>query len=374
MNPNDLALIKNYTQAGLGLGAGAGALTALMNHLMEVKREATDANPLNKDVLKLTLRKKNPDGTEKMASGQPSASFMRGPLAIISGLLAAGVGYTGARGLHQYYKKQKLQKDLDDAQSGYLNVLDPNAPPKSAAAGKGMSGVEALSSLPLTGGAIAALATAVVANAALRKTFPDAKPGTRLGPKKVVLNYADSDQPPTSIPVDKNAHSLLIDVVVDSAMADSPTRDLVYAVAQGRYGELCKVAASQGVESIFDVVHGASNKPVSLLRVKLASQVLADDGVLGPMVIFMAASEFADHAPNQVKLAAFLSPALEVEMIKAARAIQTEFYTDTLIPMLERTGDAVERLCATAPTKYAAAKILEIDALPMHLIPGLIAA
>jgi hypothetical protein len=374
MTDVDKALITNYLLGGAALGAGAAGVTALLNNIREVHREATGANPLQKDTLKLTL--KRPKGTQmKMAregNGEQSSSFLRGPFAITGGLVTALGSYAAGRALHQYFKRKALAKELEQAQSSYLTTLDPNQPETeqkklASGEGKGMGWDEALTSIPLTGALLTALAAAAVSNAALRKTFPDVKPGTRLGPKRVVLDYEDDDQPPMTIPLEKAATAFLLDTVADAGIADSPTRDLIAAVAKGRLEELRKVASEQGIEMVMDVVHGASRTPASILRTKLASRLLADDGLVGPMALFLAAAELTDAAPMHTKLAAFMEPELEQAMVKHAAYCQHAYYSETLLPLLETCGPS-EETKATFP-KSAAMRTL--DLLPMSLIPGL---
>ena len=370
MNKVDLALIKNYLLGGAALGAGAAGVTALLNNIGEINREATGANPLQKDTLKLTLKRPR-DPQMKMANageGEQSSSFLRGPLALTGGLVAAIGSYAAGRALHQYFKRKALAKELEQAQSSYLTTLDPSQPETGhRKMAKPLGWDEALTSIPLTGGLLAALAAAAVSNAALRKTFPDVKPGTRLGPKRVVLDYEDDDQPPMTIPLEKAANAFLLDTVADAGIADSPTRDLIAAVAKGRLEELRKVASEQGIEMVMDVVHGASRTPASLLRTKLASRLLADDGLVGPMALFMAAAELTDAAPMHAKLAAFMEPELEQAMVKHAAHCQHAYYSETLLPLLETCGPT-EETKATFP-KSAAMRTLEL--LPMSLIPGL---
>lgn len=336
MNPGDLELIKNYLLGGAALGAGAGAGTALLNQLNELKREASEASTPRKDVLKLTLR--TPQSREA-SEQEKMASMMRGPLAIVGGLLAAGGGYAGVRALHQYMKKRELQKQLDEAQNGYIDVLDTEAgatkqAAAEAAAGaarKGMQPAEAMWSVPLSAALLLGLASGVVTNQTLKHNFPDRQPASRLLPRRVVVERQDDADPEaeeTAItPIDKNATAMFFATTAELCPLNSDVADAIKAAAAGRYVEMTKVANQFGTEMMLDSVKGAASYVVPPVREKLATQLLAEDETIAPSLRLVAAAEFLDHGSNFLKLARALPVSLQAALVKYA----AEFYAQQVI-------------------------------------------
>jgi hypothetical protein len=336
LNPADLEMIKHYLLGGAALGAGAGGATALLNQLNDLHRESAEVDKPNADVLKLTLRDPNKQqqkvaGVAAPAAGDQSPSLMRGPLSIVAGLLGAGAGYAGVRGIHQYLKKRDLQAQLDAAQNGYLDVLDSEAQgqKKKAAAAmaarKGMQTPEALWSVPLSAAMLLGLSSGVVSNQVLRHAFPDRQPGARVLPKRVVVHrdgMDDSDD--VDVPVEKQANAEFVENVAWLGSSDSDIRDAVFAAAAGRFAEMKKVANDIGPEAMLDVVKGYGGANIPPLRVKLAARLLSGDPEIGPTIRLIATAEFVEKSADFFQLARNLSPSKQRAMLKYASRFSTE--------------------------------------------------
>ena len=337
LTPEDTALIKHYLLGGAAIGGGAAAITSLLNHMKDIRASESYDKDEDDSTLKLKLRTVPPPAMPKMAS-------VRGGVAIVGGTLAAAGAYHLVRSLYQKYKEREAQQELDNAHTGFVDVLDQKAeqPTKHATVpGKPMSMGEHLTSTPVAALLMAMLASGAISYHALKRTFPETKPAARIGPKRVVVERepmkpqpAETQEPEAATPaMDSSAkYASVTRFLLDTVCHVSPnsqTADLVNAVAAGRFEELDQLAKTAGVEAIYDVVKNASAPDSEELR-HAACGFLARHPFYEPVVAVMAAAEFAEIAPTCFK-AACEQEYLHDEYLDAAEAISNA-YTEALLP------------------------------------------
>lgn len=368
LNPNDLALLKNYLTFGLKAGVGVGAGAALLNQLHDIATEARGSSPLEKDVLRIKIGPRPKD--EKAVAKY--ASLMRGPLALTLALLGATSGYVGARKLHQMYKKKELEKDLDQAQNSYINVLGEAPQTKAAAAGQPMSKLETLTSLPPAVAILMGLASAAVANQTLQHTFPDRKPGTRLMPRRVVISQpreGASDDTETLAAPKSAALAHLVDTVTGWHFGNSDVEDVVAAAGAGRFEEMRKVARDLGFEAMLNTVRGASKQMISHPRLKLASLLLCSDPELAPSLGVLANAEFGEGSPLLRDWGNRASPELQDRLIKFATTLSSMYNAQIVLPRVLALTE-VSKSAAAAPAPVAIQQLLaQMLAQPSAQLP-----
>ncbi len=371
----DWALIRNFLTGGAAIGAGAGMVTSLANQLSDTKREADEKSVQDKDQLKVVLQR----------PPTKLASWLRGPAAMTGALLAGGASYAAVRAIHQAIKKKELEKQLQQSQTAYLNVLDDESQGEKRAAAverKGMGIGEVATSVPLSVALLVGLSSAALANQALKRTFPDRKSGLRMTPRRVVVErQEDADPEPEGfevVPTEKlaAARALLYETVAGFRTGQSDTEDFLAATAAGRFDELTKVASVGDVFSIFDAAKGAAHVPVSDLRIKLASMRIANDYSIAHAVEVMAAAEFLEHSPMLFKLAAALPLQTQRELIafgiKTAEQHSLEFVVPAIEQFLELHADKSAAMAAPQMMPEVLDKLLAPQqGLPTGNIPGI---
>lgn len=323
--PADKDLIWHWVRGGAAIGAGLGAATALVNQLGEKTQEISgDDDPLKKDTLRLHLGPK-----PKIASTE-GPSMLRSPLAILGGL-GAGVGTAGLiTGLYQWYKKKVAEKELEDEQNAYLNVVQQE--PKSAAAAdprKSMSIGEIISSAPGALAALTALAAGVITNRSLQKNFPDRKSAIRMQPRRVVVQRDDDPNVPgdqseediINLP-EKSAAAMLFELtsLLQPSGQETDFDNLIKAAATGQYDAIHRTDWDLGILTALATVGGHSLREVDPVNVKMASRALAEDDSLRESVSLLAALEYRERAPWSCLMAESLTPSEGANLVKWAAA------------------------------------------------------
>jgi hypothetical protein len=316
-SPRDSGLIRSYLLGGAALGGGAGLVTSLLNHLGSIKEEGDDAaRNTDDDTLYLNLRRRKP--------GLKAAS-MAGSLAMAGGTMSALGAYAVVHSLYQKMKKNEVQKRLDAAQQGYIDVLgaDKQAginPAPVDQPGKGMGFTEGLFSVPGASALLLGLTAAGVTNQMLQKTFPVAKPPGRRDPRRVVVRTLPDDKQASFDPED--GEELVYRLLMATKVASlQPFQDLITAIGQGRRDELHHGLLEYGIDTAFDMVKGASTHPLSEACTAVACGIAARDPLLSPSLGLLAAAEFNDHFPSVVKVASALSENNQETLCRCAEII-----------------------------------------------------
>lgn len=365
LNPTDLGTINKYLVGGAAVGGGAALVTSLMNYINTLKDEAAGKNVHDDNTLVVNLadpnRKKQPVAAPavKMAAAQEQPSLLRGGIALAGGALSGVGAYQLVRHMYQTMKKNRLESDLGNSQQMYLRLLDDEAgaadgrnkarrrtfipgiqssdeanKQASAAPGKPMGTAESIASLPVAATLLMSLASAVVANQALRKNFPYQTKPSRLTPRRVVVRHTDpvdagedeefSPPPDTSLIPEKQAAfndalEYLVDFVRHTESSGSEIADVVKAAAVGRYEDMIYTMRAYGTDAMFSGVKGeALTKAASTLDhlgEQLAVGLVVKSAALGPVIGVLAAAEFADINPGMLKFAAALPENVQTGLI-----------------------------------------------------------
>lgn len=333
LDPRSSRLLKKYLTGGAALGVGAGLGTSLINYLKTLKEENDAAADTSHDDDTLYLTLANP----KPQMAQPGKSASIGGGLALAGGAAAGIGsYALVRKLYQNFKKKRLQQQLDDAQSAFIDIANEEADSlsgkmASATGGKPMGMLETATAAPVAFTILAALASGALTNRALDKAFPVPRKPTQTGPKKIVLrkkqdpsfyesieDEGDEKQASTkeaaydNLDADSIADDgleFLIHTVLGNTKvaAQSDLFDLVGAVTGGRHEEFCKTAATYGIEAGLASIKGAY-APAEYTRRVLGVSRAVKSAFVRPTLEVLAAAEYADMAPFFVKAAAALPP------------------------------------------------------------------
>ena len=328
--PSVLKMLAGGAFVGTGIGAG----TSLINQLGNLRQESAP-EPEDKNTLYLNLPPRPAPAKSrriKNASDQNSAAtFALSGAGAIAGTYMA---YNVIRNAYQNARKRQLAKELDSAHNVYLGKLSD-----SAELGKSASQFPALSrgvgaaylALLLTG-----VGSGIVANKVLNKQFPTIKEPERFGPKRIVIRSKAPDDD-TSPGEDKEANTDEIEGLLRYHMADekraavSGFADLVAAAAQGRCQEIQDNI--EDVDTLMDLVKGASYDSVDPWKKNLAITWLAADPEISETLAPVLASEFADSCPGLFKLACYITPKVGRKLtglVKAAVAqTRQAVYVDT---------------------------------------------
>lgn len=321
LSPQDVTMIQHYLMGGAALGGGAALVTSLLNHLKDSQRASDFDKDEDNNALHLTLRQRKP--VQKIAS-------LRSGLAMAGGGLAAAGAYALVRSLYQKYKEREAQKELEQAEHGYIDVLDPSTAAKHAMAGvpsilllarkmasvpgKAMSTGEHLAGLPALGLILTALATGAISYHALKKQFPETKPAARLGPKRVVIDRKtvespDDEEQPADATISASKLASARQLLLRNVHMISPrsqTADLINAVAGGRFSELEQLVKVAGVAAVYDAVKNAA--PADYAASRAACKQIAHHPFFSEISAVMAAGDFANASPTYFRKAASCDP------------------------------------------------------------------
>lgn len=338
--------MQKWIVGGAAAGGSVGLITSLINYLGSLKDDQEDApNRLDDDTLYLNLRKKR----NKMAS-------IAGSGAIAGGAIAAMGSYALVRYLYQKMKKKELQEQLDNEQQGYLDLMDqpkaasenpllnaarnlqaqqaqqaPAAP--AAVGGERMKWPEATLSLPGALAVILGLSTAAVTNNVLKKTFPTPKAPGRRGPRRVVIRDLDKDASARDGIEETDGEEFMVRLLMAEKSASlSGFQDLVHAIGQGRHDEMATALVEFGLDTVHDMVKGASLTPLEEPGLSMAIGAAMQSPVLAPTMRLMAAAEFNEHFPTHLKWASVLSEEEQESLCKIAGIVATGMRIDAFAP------------------------------------------
>lgn len=339
MNINKEALLKHLL-AGLLVGGGAGSAIMLGRQLSSLNKRVKEqtSTARDDDTIKLTL--KQPDGLEKMASGD-SLSAAASYLALLAG---AAAGFQGVKKLSESYRKKQLQREIDKAQQLYMTLgqdqlaLKRGKPPefgvvKTASAEH--NAFARVAGVPLALGGLIALASAVLTNKFLNEQYPRPLDPASTRPKELDLRI-------TRAPDTVEATEILTKQAMVHPL--STVSDVVYAVAQGRGEELREAVDTYGWDHAFNLTKNASHNKVSNLDKNLAVVALASDPLLQPGIAKLAAAEYADMSPGFTKLAQYIEPDIAEDLQNIACTFNMHVRSKTFEPLSKSAGQGIRIL------------------------------
>ena len=331
-SPRDQQLMRKWVLGGAAAGGSVGLITSLINYLGAIKEEQEPPNKLTDDTLYLNLRKKK----DKQAS-------LAGAGALAGGTISALGSYALVRYLYQKMKKKELESQLAAEQQGYLDLNDQAkpasaAPPLQAAAAEGepMKWPETLLSFPGALAVILGLGSAAVTNSLLKKTFPPPKLPGRRAPRRVVIRDLDKEASVEDGIEDTDGVEFLLRLLMSNKSAAlSPFQDLIHGIAQGRHDEMAQALVDFGIDTVHDIVKGASLTPLEEPQLSMAIGAAARSPVWAPTIELLAASEFNDHFPTHFKWASVLPEEQQEALCKIAGITATGLRMDAMTPQLE---------------------------------------
>lgn len=302
LSPRDIELIRNFLVGGAALGGGIGLSTSLANHLKTLNSEAEDSSK-DDDTIYINLPGKQP------VPGQNTKyAVLGGGLALTGGVLATLGSYALVRKAYQAMKRKRMQEELDEAQNSYLGTVAAEGDAsKQAAAGKPMGMVELATSLPVALPILLGLGSGALANKFLDESFPARRKRLTTTPRKVVLRTnTPEEKKEEQEEAEKYAHAgaeMLVNLAVAKKEASVELKDMVAAAAQGRCSEMELALVNSNADTMFDLIKGASEIPVSKPMAIIATAYICKSAMLSPIVRQLAAAEFADMAPAMFKQA-----------------------------------------------------------------------
>ena len=380
----DWPTVLKMLAGGAFLGSGIGAGTSYLNQLNNLKEDAAPAeDDKNTLYINLPGQQANTPpvkGTKKRASDENSAlTYALGGAGAIGGTYMA---YNVIRNAYQNARKRQLQKELDQAHQVYMGKLDDSARLEKGASqfpmlskGVGMAYLALLA---------AGVGSGVVANKILDKQMPAIEPPERFEPKKIVIRTKDEPDEEKeaaekykgpglfrrglaaigvpSIHTEEEASAIrkkkdkstneesalaawdmflaknapkkiaseseigpdeiegLLRHHLESTKraAASGFEDLVAAVAQGR-GQIVEDNIDD-LDTLFDMVKGASLEHTDPWKRNLAITWLSTDPEISETIAPVLAAEFADAYPGLFKMAANVEPRLHKSLIGLVKA------------------------------------------------------
>ena len=355
LTDRDTNLIKTMLLGGAEIGGGIGLGQAGLNYLKYLKHRADSKKLTNQNDNTLTL---TVDDSGKTASIGLGVGMAGGAVSLLLANALVRQAY------QKMIKKPEVEADLAAAQHRHLNVLDEDADAASSkqaalgAGGHAPTGFETLTSLPVAGSILAALAGGSLVYNALDKTFPPLKKVKSPLPDKVRVVSRNSDdardvadsatddlalakkremrdhelnksEEPGAEDITKLAgwdfvtHMAL---QAKSASCESDMADWVYATASGRFNELQDIFVNQGFDDACEMVKGASvSSKVSDRAIDLAVILLNKSAALSPVFQTMVAGEYYDSYPRMVKAAGDLADDEKQAMSGYAHTLGAEY-------------------------------------------------
>ena len=323
----DRHILQNYLMGGLAVGGAAGTGVSLVHYLKNLQQASGEDTSEDDDILYLNL----PQAQKQAASlGIPSAA--------LAGSVLTGLGgYALVRGIYKKFRKQQLQKELDDAQQAYIGMLETEAGAMKSARDRAPTLTETALSVPGAAMLLMALASGVVTHKTLEKNFPRAEAPTRVNPRRVIIrrNKSKVEDSPEEEVIDlpeedvkmanyKDAlECLTLTVLGDSQrVKKSALADIVGAVSQGRLGEVCDNVNKLGWEGAVELIKGAS-LPQDDALLGMSVRACIENKNISEGFGLIATSEYSDMAPNYVKAASNMNGPMGDALLGIAATMQT---------------------------------------------------
>lgn len=322
----DWATVLKLFAGGALTGAGIGAGTNYLRQLQSLQEQANSEHDTSKDddvvYLNLPANRLSPP-MPKMAAANSASTFALGGLGAATGLY---LSYNAVRDIFQKARHRQLQKELDRSQQIYLTGLNNSALQKNASQFNLLSqGVGSAYLVAL----LTALGSAVATNKILQKKFPPIESPMRGKPRKIVLRSVD----PAGTPVTPDEVATPPAVTPDAvegvlrthlgnpkAASASGFSDLISAMAVGRQEECKHVLRTAGINGLFSAIKGARFVKSSSLNKNLAISSYVLDPLLSAALNPVLASEFYDQANGLCKLAAYIPPRFQEELVKLSES------------------------------------------------------
>ena len=338
----------------LGGALTGGGVAALYNYIKDFQAQAEENEDDDDEVSGPSV---NLVGLDKASSENYGDGAADKLLRWGGAGLGLGLGYVGVKEIYDRIKEKRLNQELEDAQSDYMESLHSKRESeqnKYASLSK-----EAIvdTTLATSGGLLLALALAsgVITNKALGDAFPAVKPqgkGGDLGGRPVAIKRRKrsdpmaNESPAEKTVLDDNGNevktvssdkssdarddaeevgNLIRMTTADDAISKKAGfEDLINAVAMGRSEEI-KDSIPYGVNQVFQIVKGAGLEQVSPLSRELAIEVIASDPMMKEAFAPVFASEYYEMSPYIVESAMKCDSDTKETLLKVARHFNAEY-------------------------------------------------
>ena len=305
---NDRATIANFIGTGGAAGISLGLATALATRLRQLNEERKNDTSLDDDKLTIKLPAKSASDSSVIAPG----------LGMFGGALAGLLGFTGVRRVMKGVRKRELQRQVDQEQKAYLDLIAGTEKlRKGASRGRALTPGEVLGGGSLALLLAAGLASGVTTNRALNHAYPVAKKPKDLNPRRVVIRRRDLEPKE-----DEQEKEAALDLPVATAMDSmefvtglvlatpgiekiSSIPGLVYRVSRGGVSGVRSEVEQLGWDTACDTSIDVG--PMTPLEKTCSVRLLLEDPVTGPGFSALAAAEFRAISPTFCKAAEILS-------------------------------------------------------------------
>lgn len=312
MNPADRELIKRYVLGGSALGGSAALVTSLINHLstLEGEREEKDKEYKNKLFQDAVVQ-----------SRKTAVASARGGLAITGGIGSSLITYALVKELYREMKKSRLQDELDESKTDYVDTLNKSA------AGKPMSGMEALSSIPVALPILLAIGSGLFANYALGEHFPTRRNNKRKGLRPAgrmrlqdIEEEEDGYKEASAVPP-ADLHLLGLLALGACSKKASALADIIGTVLDGNEPDFTEAFITDPIAAMGSIKGaGAALEDASEVEMAFALGIVDDNPIIKPATVVIAASEFADAFPRYTELSRQVDHEFAVKLAELATA------------------------------------------------------
>jgi hypothetical protein len=333
LSPEGEESLKKFLLAGGLLGTSVGTATALVNWLKTLHTDAKERSSKDDDTIIVTIPRMEKQALSPWDLG----------VGMTGSILAFGGANLLVRNIAQAIRRKQIQKRVDEAQKIFIKntLLEKNLAESKEAfyekrgiaeeTGKPLGALDILAGGGVTIPLLILLASGVLSYKALDKYFPPPRSSKakNIGPKKVVLRYADKPEeefnptkkkefpykeilseveqkePPEEINVSaaeqKAASAFLARVVLEIAPNSDPA-NIVKAAASGRLKEMEALL----LNGFYDAVSFAAKTAgtVSEKQQSLGLAAIAESDILRPVVEDLSALEFLNKGARVIAPAA----------------------------------------------------------------------
>lgn len=301
--------VSAYDDFGTAAGELAGkGLTGTGNLLARLAKGVTEgaAEGLNQAA----------NGVKDLVA-DPAAAGVATALSVLTAL----GGFSLARKAYAKYEKEKVQKDLDNAQLALFNAEGYKKAAAEAGEEFSPTGVDYLAGgvtvgLPL----LLLVASGVATNQYLKMQYPLKKKLPK-PPRRIEVIDSPEDVAGADTYEKRAAATEFALHMIDAAgRADSDVRNVISAVARDGANEFKKAASAMGLISALNMVKGASHDTDPAAR-HVAISYLAHSPMLSPQIGVVAAGELAETYPTLFKAAASASDEVESSLYGVAATL-----------------------------------------------------
>lgn len=376
LTDKDYSLILNYALGGAGLGGAAALATCLIDYAKRISNDKKESESDDDDTLYIkTKSNKNVikqagllDPLKDWLHGEDGRNVVfSGPGAITAAALSALGSWALVNTIYKHHLLTEAQKELDEAQTQYIDVNGFERVKKAAENKNNMGIASNILSLLLAVPGIAGIASGVIAYKALDKYFPTPKKKVT-SPRRIKIVTGDEEflagdkSKVDQIPVEYNSPNvsddpmakqagiensdgveLMLHTLSVSNLKDSDVINMIGDVAKSGSYSFEKYAGVIGFTEAAGNTKGRGDYECEDLNKQLAITYLAKSASLGEQVAITAAAEFAEAYPFFYKTAAALPDKQKDNLYKYACALGKAIRMNVICSELNISENAIDK-------------------------------